>query len=65
MVWAQEERFLLTGALPARGRRSFGGTNPSLVVFAARIDASNARHFVGVAQRRRGPPLFLWGGWCP
>jgi hypothetical protein len=32
---------------------------------AARIDASNARHFVGVAQRRRGPPLFLWDGWCP
>jgi hypothetical protein len=32
---------------------------------AARIDASNARHFVGVAQRRRGPPLFLRDGWCP
>jgi len=30
-----------------------------------RIDASNARHFVGVAQRRRGPPLFLRNGWCP
>ena len=25
-----------------------------------RIDASNARRFVGVAQRRRGPPLFRW-----
>jgi hypothetical protein len=59
------ERFLFKWRFARGGRRSFGRTNPSQI--ATRIDASNARHFVGVAQRRAARRCSFGhrDGWCP